>query len=63
MTKLAAYTGEELSDESDPFAKVQQLGFRCIEIAGMSLTFPHHQADLTKWSDRSRSLDLEQFLH
>ncbi len=63
MTKLAAYTGEELSAEPDPFAKVRQLGFRCIEIAGMSLPLPHHQADLAKWSDQFESLGLEPRFH
>jgi len=63
MTKLAAYTGEELSAEPDPFAKVQQLGFLCIEIAGMLLPLPRRQADLAKWSNRFRSLDLEPRFH
>ena len=36
MKKLAAYTGRELAAEADPFAKARELGFDCIEIAGMA---------------------------
>lgn len=63
MTKLAAYTGNELAAEAEPFARVRELGFEAIEIAGIVLPLPEAEAGLAEWSDRLRRLGLEPRFH
>ena len=63
MTKLAAYTGPELAAEADPFAKVRELGFDYIEIAGRGLPFPEDDTELPDWAERLERLSLEPRSH
>jgi len=63
MTKLAAYTGSELTAEADPFAKVRELGFDSIEIAGIALPLPEDEGGLAQWTERLERLSLTPRFH